>query len=52
MIQRITLPPLEWVMMISRVMPLALMKLVSWVARQPAARLSHMYCSKSQLITV
>ena len=51
MIQRITLPPLEWVMTTMSVMFLLLMKLVSWSARQPAARLSHMYCSKSQLMT-
>ena len=43
MIQRTTFPPLEWVITIRRVMPLALMKVVSCPARQPAARLSHMY---------
>ncbi len=46
-----TLPPLLWVMTISRVMPLPLMNVVSWPARQPAAALSHMYLLKSQLMT-
>ena len=50
MIQRITLPPLEWVMTTRSVMRV-LMKLVSWPASN-RRRAVHMYCSKSQLMTV
>jgi hypothetical protein len=50
-IQRITLPPLEWVITTKSSIPFVVMKLWSWPARHPAAPEVHMNCSKSQLIT-
>ena len=47
-----TLPPLLCVITTRSVMPLLLMKLLSWPARQPAAPEVHMYWVKSQLMTM